>query len=148
MKLKNYYKKLFYFIFCLGLLGGLVSCSDKAEDKQAEKSQAVIFNPFDHTHDEVVTDVVKHKFEHVFASDCVAREVKLATDKEDARTRFEQPCMCIAQFLMKDLTAQEAERFLNEHKNAQSLRIKYDNAAYHCLQQKELPKGPKLFGKP
>jgi hypothetical protein len=43
---------------------------------------------------------------------------------------------------MKDLTAQEAEKFLTEHENPQSLRIKYENAAYHCLQENAPPKEP------
>jgi len=43
---------------------------------------------------------------------------------------------------MKDLTAIEAEKYLTEHENAQSLRIKYENAAYHCLQQNAHPAGP------
>lgn len=147
MKLKNYYKKPIYFIWGLVCLCLLVACSNDDEKQSGEKAPLAIHNPFDHSHDEVVTDVVKHKFEHVFAEDCVTREVKMASDKDGARERFEKPCMCIAQFLMKDLTAQEAEKFMNEHKNAQSLRIKYDNAAYHCLQQQPLPKGPKLFGR-
>ena len=40
---------------------------------------------------------------------------------------------------MKDLTGEEAEKFLAEHENPQSLRIKYENAAYHCLQQNTPP---------
>jgi hypothetical protein len=50
--------------------------------------------------------------------------------------------MCIAKFLMKDLTADEAKLFIGEHKNAQSLVIKYESAAYHCLQQNAHPNGP------
>ncbi len=121
----------------------VVGCSD---DKQADKKTATAsvtkHNPFDHSHDVDVTDVQKHKFEHDFASQCVQREVKHSGNKDDDGQRYSTPCMCIAKFLMKDLTAEEAERFLDEHKNAQSLVIKYENAAYHCLQQNSHPKGP------
>ncbi len=50
--------------------------------------------------------------------------------------------------MMKDLTAIEAEKFLVEHESAQSLTIKYENAAYHCLQQKTPPPAAHLFSKP
>jgi len=99
-------------------------------------------NPFDHSHDVPVTDVQKHKFEHEFADQCVARELKNSDDKDSEKERFTKPCTCIATFLMKDLTAQEAEKYLAEHKNPQSLRIKYENAAYHCLQEKTPPHEP------
>jgi hypothetical protein len=41
---------------------------------------------------------------------------------------------------MKDLTAKEAEKFVTEHENPVSLTFKFENAAYHCLQQKVPPK--------
>jgi hypothetical protein len=44
--------------------------------------------------------------------------------------------------LSDGLTSQEAEKFLDEHENPQSLRIKYENAAYHCLQEKAPPQEP------
>jgi hypothetical protein len=56
--------------------------------------------------------------------------------------------MCIAKFMMKDLTAAEIDKFLHEDKDTQSLRIRFDNAAYSCLQEKQPPQSPKLFGKP
>ena len=119
----------------------VVSCSD---DKQpaAEKPTAAVHNPFDHSHDTPVTDVQKHKFEHDFASQCVERELKNSDNKEADKDRYTTPCMCIAKFLMKGLTADEAEMFVGEHKNTQSLVIKYESAAYHCLQQNAHPKGP------
>ncbi|WP_374090620.1 hypothetical protein [Methylomicrobium lacus] len=142
---------------CAGLVLAftLTACSDD-EGKQApsareaEKMQTVgdVHNPFDHTHDVPVTDVQKHKFEHDFAAQCVDRELKKSTDKEADKARWEGPCMCIATFMMKNLTAEEAEKFLDEHKNTQSLVIKYENAAYHCLQAKQQPKEPQLFGRP
>ena len=138
----------------LALAFMLTACSD-GEDKpmpsarEAEKMQTAgdVHNPFDHTHDVPVTDVQKHKFEHDFAAQCVEREVKNSVNKEEERSRWEKPCMCIATFMMKNLTADEAKKFLDEHKNTQSLVIKYENAAYHCLQAKQQPKEPQLFGR-
>lgn len=116
-------------------------CSDDKE-KTASAPAKTVFNPFDHSHDTPVTDIQKHKFEHDFADQCVQRELKNSTNKEFDKNRYTTPCLCIAKFLMKDLTADEAKLFIGEHKNAQSLVIKYENAAYHCLQQNALPKGP------
>jgi len=100
-----------------------------------------------HAHVTEVTSVEKHKFEHEFAKQCVDRELSNSVNKEHDRQRFEESCMCIAEFMMKDLTAIEAEKFLAENKSAQSLRIRFDTAAYHCLQESELPQEPELFGK-
>jgi len=49
--------------------------------------------------------------------------------------------------MLKDLTAIEAEKFIKENKSTQSLRIRFENAAYHCLQEKEQPKSPQLFNR-
>lgn len=127
----------------------IVGCSD---DKQPAASKPaatkVVNNPFDHSHDVKVTDVQKHKFEHDFAQQCVQRELKHSDNKEADEKRYTEPCTCIATFLMKDLTADEAEKFIAEHENAQSLVIKYENAAYHCLQQNAHPKGPNFSRQP
>jgi hypothetical protein len=136
--------------FCFAALTSAIialsvsGCSDDEEKIAAEKPAApvAVHNPFDHSHDTPVTDIQKHKFEHDFADQCVQRELKNSTNKEFDKNRYATPCMCIAKYLMKDLTADEAKLFLDEHKNAQSLVIKYENAAYHCLQQNALPKGP------
>jgi hypothetical protein len=141
---------------CAGLVlvFAMTGCSDDEAQPQpsaadAKKMQTAgdVHNPFDHTHDEPVTDIQKHKFEHDFAAQCVEREVKNSTDKEADKARWEKPCMCIATYMMKNLTADEAKKFLDEHKNTQSLVIKYENAAYHCLQAKQQPKSPQLFGR-
>ncbi|MDO9107105.1 MAG: hypothetical protein Q7U57_19360 [Methylovulum sp.] len=99
-------------------------------------------NPFDHSGDVKVTDIQKQKFEHQFAEQCIARETKNSDNIDNDRARFSKPCNCIAAFLMKDLTGQEAEKYLSEHENPQSLRIKYENAAYHCLQENAPPHEP------
>jgi hypothetical protein len=135
--------------FCLVVVTSVVmalavsGCSDD-EEKATTKAG---HNPFDHSHDVVVTDVQKHTFEHEFAEECVNREIKNSVNKDVDRARYTEPCMCIATFLMKDLTADEAKKFMVEHKNTQSLVIKYESAAYHCLQEKVPPKEPQLFGR-
>ncbi len=139
------FTKNFFFSALTGLVIALsvAGCSDDEKPVAAKSAPAVVaHNPFDHSHDTPVTDIQKHKFEHDFADQCVQRELKNSTNIEFDKMRYATPCMCIAKFLMKDLTADEAKLFLGEHKNAQSLVIKYENAAYHCLQQNALPKGP------
>ncbi|MDT8407612.1 MAG: hypothetical protein RQ715_10220 [Methylococcales bacterium] len=131
----------------------LLACSDdtasRSSSAKVAKTQAktAANRPFDHPH-KGVTDLIKHQFEHQFADQCVAREIRNSPNKDLDKQRWAKPCMCIAQFMLKDLTAKEAELFLKEHKDTQSLRIRFENAAYHCLQAKQTqPKGPKLFGR-
>jgi hypothetical protein len=146
MKTFTFTKKLFLAAMIGTVLAlSVTGCSDDKEEQKP--ASTAVHNPFDHSHDAVVTDVQKHTFEHQFADQCVARELKSSVNKEYDKKRLEDACMCIATFLMKDLTADEAEKFITEHKNTQSLVIKYESAAYHCLQEKAQPKGPQLFGK-
>ncbi|MFA6052487.1 MAG: hypothetical protein WC762_07835 [Methylobacter sp.] len=156
MKTFTFTKKfLFAALTSMVIALSVAGCSDDEEKVQTEtvavKTPVKVAthnpNPFDHSHDVEVTDIQKHKFEHDFAQQCVDRELKNSVNKDMDRDRYDEPCMCIATYLMKNLTAEEAEKFLDEHKNAQSLVIKYENAAYHCLQQKVQPKGPHLFGR-
>jgi hypothetical protein len=121
------------------------ACSDDGRDKTTARSGTVVTKPFDHAHGREVTDLEKHKFEHKFADQCIEREMARATDKAAAKARFAEPCMCIARLMMKDLTAKEAQKFLREHKNTQSLQIRYENAAYHCLQERSAAKPPSIF---
>lgn len=118
----------------------VAGCSDDETEKKT--TAKVVHNPFDHSHEVEVTDVQKHKFEHDFSAQCVARELKNSTNKENDEKRISESCMCIAKYMMKDLTAQEAEKFMTEHENPQSLRIKFESAGYHCLQEKVPPRGP------
>ena len=122
----------------------LIGCSDDKPKTVAKKAE---HNPFDHSHGAEVSDLVKHKFEHDFAKQCVEREIKNSINKDVDKKRYAKPCLCIATYMMKDLTAVEAEKFLKENKNTQSLRIRFENAAYNCLQKKTQPKSPQLFGK-
>jgi hypothetical protein len=124
----------------------VTGCSDGQEKSAARPAKTSHNpNPFDHSGDIPVTTAQKQKFEQEFAAQCVAREVKNSDNPAEDGKRFERPCTCIATFLMKDLTAQEAEKFLIEHENPQSLKIKYENAAYHCLQEKMPPKEPNFL---
>ncbi|MCF7970232.1 MAG: hypothetical protein K9L22_03580 [Methylococcaceae bacterium] len=142
MQKKNI-QRLSSLVLSLSLVLILSACSDDEPAQQVKKAH----NPFDHTHDATVTDVQKHVFEHDFAEQCVAREVAQSNNKEYDKERYAKPCMCIAQFMLKDLTAIEAEKFIKENKSTQSLRIRFENAAYHCLQEKQQPKSPQLFNK-
>ena len=112
----------------------LASCSD-------DKPQ------FDHSHDDEVTNLEKHQFEHAFAEQCVARETQNSVNKELDKKRYAEPCLCIATYMMKDLTAPEAEKFLEENKSTRSLQIRFDNAAYHCVQKRQNQKAPTIFKK-
>jgi hypothetical protein len=118
------------------LLFSVSSCSDDDENQQTV---------FSHEHSDEVTDLEKHKFEHRFADQCVTREIKNSANKDYDAQRFNQSCMCIARFMLKDLTAVEAEKFLEEKKSTRSMEIRYENAAYHCLQKKVQPKSPQIF---
>ncbi|WP_428357534.1 hypothetical protein [Methyloprofundus sp.] len=140
-KKKNFSLRTIFVSICLVFL--LNACSDDVPKQQATKAH----NPWDHSHEKVVTDVLKHVFEHDFSEECVEREVKNSINKDNDRKRFKKPCMCIAEYMMKDLTAVEAEKFLKEKKSTQSLRIRFENAAYHCLQDKQQPKSPQLFNR-
>jgi hypothetical protein len=130
----------------------LAACSD--DDKPQEEKAAVEQqtakadgNTFDHPHGPEVTDLQKHKFEHDFAAQCIDRELNNSTNATTDAGRITKSCECIAAYMMKDLTAQEAEKFIGEHEHPQSLRIKFEAAAYECLQEKAQPAGPKLFGR-
>jgi len=154
MKTFTFTKKFFFAVLTSMVIAlSVAGCSDDEEKVEAEKTEKVavkahpVHHPFDDSHDVEVTDIQKHKFEHDFAKQCVDRELKNSPNKDMDEHRYDEPCMCIATYLMKNLTAEEAEKFIDEHKNAQSLVIKYENAAYHCLQQNVEPKGPHLFGR-
>ncbi|WP_411728432.1 hypothetical protein [Methyloglobulus sp.] len=131
----------------------LAGCSD--DDKPKEEKAAVVEeqtakaddNTFDHPHGPEVTDLQKHKFEHDFATQCIDRELNNSANSTTDAGRITKSCECIAAYMMKDLTAQEAEKFIGENEHPQSLRIKFEAAAYECLQEKAQPAGPKLFGR-
>jgi hypothetical protein len=140
MKMLNKTKNFtFSLIISVFLSTMLVACSDD-EPKNAKIT-------FDHPHGSDVSNFRKHTFEHKFADQCVKRETQNSVNKKEDEKRFSEPCMCIATRIMRNLTEEEAEKFLDEKKNTQSLKMSFDEAAYFCLQKQAKPKGPKLFGK-
>ncbi len=124
------------FFLCLAVTS-LIGCSSEEESQPT--------NTFDHKHGADVTDLNKHRFEHKFADQCVSREIKNSVNKAYDKNRLEKSCLCIATYMMKDLTAAEAEKFLDENKHTRSLQIRFDNAAYKCLQKTKQPKSPIIF---
>jgi hypothetical protein len=128
-------KMLWVGLTCTAVALTLNGCSDNSD-----------FDPMDKSKIEPVPDMQKQKFEHEFADQCVTRELKNSTNPESDKAKLSQTCLCIAKYLMEDLTSQEAEKFLDDHENPESLVIRYDAAAYHCL-QKNAPKGPNFSKK-
>ena len=132
----------------------LAACSDekpKAEqaitqDKAALAETVSVDSPHDPTPEAEMSQ--KQKFEHDFAAQCIDRELNNSTNKIADAGRLTKSCECIAAYITKDLTDEEAEKFNSEHEHPQSLRIKFEAAAYECLQEKTQPAEPKLFGKP
>jgi hypothetical protein len=146
MKIYSLTKHVLFTAMMSAILAlSLNGCSDDEEKKLPVKAS---FNPFDHSHDVPVTDVQKHKFEHDFAEQCVARELKNSINIEEDKVRFSKSCLCVATYMLKDLTDEEVEKFLTEHENPRSLQIKYNGAAYHCAQQQPVDKGFKTFQEP
>ncbi len=133
------------FIIALTLVG----CSDSDKAKETPKAPVhEVFNPFDHTKDQPVTQTEKHKFHDQFAAQCVARETKNSVNKEEDTARFTKSCECVTTYMLKDLTDEEVEKYLSEHENPRSLQIKFNSAAYHCAQQQPIDKGFKSFARP
>jgi hypothetical protein len=140
-KLKTLGTAIFFLV-------SITACSDNDTTETATTVSPSNTPSFDHAHGPEVTDLQKHKFEHDFAAQCIERELNNSSNKIEDANRFSKSCECIAAHMMKNLTVQEAEKFLNEHEHPQSLSIKFEAAAYECLQEKTPPKGPKLFGRP
>lgn len=86
----------------------------------------------------------KDKFKKDFAAQCVERELNNPQNPSADADKFAKACECISAEIMKDLTDEEAEKYLSEHEHPQSLRIKYEAAAYECLQEKVKPEEPKI----
>jgi hypothetical protein len=143
---KNIFLKRFLMVFVILIASG---CSDDKSTDNKMQTNGVDNTPISHTLlDSKVSASDKQKFEVAFASQCEQRELKNSINPDTDKPRVDKACECIATFMMKDLTAIEAEKFLTEHQGSQSLTIKYENAAYHCLQQKNPPSPAHLFSKP
>ena len=143
---KNIFLKALFTSFVILIMAG---CSDNKGKENKMQTNGVENTPISHTLlDAKVSASDKQKFEVAFANQCEQRELKNSTNPDTDKPRVDKACECIATFMMKDLTAIEAEKFLAEHQGSQSLTIKYENAAYHCLQQKNPPSPAHLFSKP
>jgi hypothetical protein len=129
--LNNLKKNALVALTCAALSMTMIGCSDDKSD----------FDPMDQSKIEPVPDKEKIEFEHKFADQCVARELKNSQNPDADKAGLENTCLCVSKYLMKNLTEQEAEKFLDDDENPESLVIKYDAAAYHCLQE-NAPKGP------
>lgn len=90
---------------------------------------------------------VKHQFAEAFAEACVKRELKNSNNPDMEEKRFKENCACIAEHISDDLAEVDAEKYLEDHEDSQTLSIKFDTAAFFCLQNKPQPKGPHLFGR-
>jgi hypothetical protein len=134
----------------------LLGCSDEEKPKQPETAaqqvtsdsgEKIVSKDSPHDSTPEAEESQKQKFEHEFASQCVDRELNNASNKIEDASKITKSCECISAYIMKDLTDEEAEKFLKEHEHPQSLRIKFEAAAYECLQEKAQPAGPKMFGR-
>ena len=142
------------------LLAGFIFIAGCSDDKAPENTQAQ--NAIDNSQakrDAISADSPqdptpeaeedqKQKFEHDFAAKCVERELNNSQNQSTDADRVTKACDCIASYISKDLTDEEAKKFLSEHENPQSLRIKYEAGAYECLQEKQKPAEPQLNMKP
>jgi hypothetical protein len=133
MKLKKIFIALLTSLFVSSVI---VGCSDDKPATASKSEQA--FDPFDHSKDVVVPASKKDQFETAFVEQCVKREMLAAPNSD--KEKFTRPCTCIANELSKNLTAKEAEKFMTEHENPVSLTFKFENAAYHCVQEQAPPK--------
>lgn len=130
MKLKNL---LFALLTSLAISIVVIGCSDD-KPVQTSNTEKPAFDPFDHSKDKKVSTADKEKFEKTFAEQCVTRE--LTTSPNADKDKVAQSCTCVATYMMKNLTAKEIEKYVTEHENPVSLTFKFENAAYHCLQEK------------
>jgi hypothetical protein len=152
---KSGLRSLVTVLFSLTLVAG---CSDdKPQDSktpevsgsglsQAKNDAISRDSPQDPTPE--AEDDQKKQFQHDFAAQCVERELNNSQNQSSDADKITKACDCIAKYVTQDLTDEEAKKFLADHDNPQSLRIKYEAGAYECLQEKTKLAEPKLFGKP
>jgi len=87
----------------------------------------------------------KGKFVKEFTEDCLVRETMNSENKEYDRKRWAEPCECIAKYMTEHLTDDEAEEYLKDDNHTRSLQIRFEAAAYKCLQATKKPQAPKIF---
>lgn len=75
----------------------------------------------------------KHLFEHIFAEQCIAKETANSVNKQASVKQFLEPCMCVAIYMFKDLSAKGSYSLLNDKKHAKALREKHEDAVKQCL---------------
>ena len=108
---------------------------NKIDDKQYYKQMS---KPLDKA-----SWVEKGKFKKEFAKDCVTREVDSAGKNADLKY-IEKTCGCIADYMDNHLTDAEADEFLKEDSHMRALQIRYDTAAYQCIQEDQKVAEPKV----
>jgi hypothetical protein len=130
-------------------------CSDDKSEQQSTKNAVVNNNPSAHhpKSDNVqspgeATSSLKKKFSEEFTDACVKREMKNSNNPDVEEKRFKESCACIAEHMANNMAEVDAEKYLDDHEDTQTLDIKFDQAAYFCLQSKPMPKGPHLLGRP
>lgn len=146
MKIRTNHK-LVSIVMVSALTLGINACSSD-KDETAKVSAAPAKTKSVHRVDSgEATGPEKRQFEKEFSSKCVERELKNSNNKDVDEPRFKESCDCIAEHIMKDLSEIDAEKYIEDHEDTQTLGIKFDAAAYFCLQNKPQPKGPHLFGR-
>jgi len=88
--------------------------------------------------------VEKGKFKKEFTKECIAREVANAGNKKADINYIEKTCNCIADYMDNKLTDQEADEYLKEGNNVRAFQIRYDAAAYECVQESQKVAEPKI----
>ncbi len=149
----NYRKLTKDLLIGLMFSGFIVACSDDKPDTTSQPSPPAtsqssnnvisVDSPTDATPE--ANESQKEKFKHDFAAQCVERELNNSQNQITEAEKINKACDCISDFIMKDLTDEEAEKYLSEHEHPQSLRIKYEAAAYECLQEKAKLEEPKII---
>ncbi len=110
--------------------------ANKLDDKQYYKEMS---KPVDKA-----SWVEKGKFKKEFTKDCINRELQSAGKNKVDRGYIEKTCACIADYMDEHLTDQEAEEFLGEDNHMRALQIRYDTAAYQCIQGAKKTAEPKI----
>jgi len=134
---------MFLFVLLLG------ACSNDKADKAAGAKGATggQSHKLSHVEPGEASESVKQKFIKAFSNKCVERELKNSVNKDVDEKRFTENCDCIAKHIAADLADVDAEKYLQVHEDTRVLEIKFDSAAYFCLQNKPQPKGPHILGK-
>ena len=86
------------------------------------------------------TESKKVQFEQMFAEQCIKKEIGNSVNPDVDRLRLSKPCSCIAKRIGGELSERERERFLLKQKITRSLAMRFDKAAYFCVQSVTRPK--------